>query len=73
MRRRTYEHLICYSHETMFYISIFQLDITLVSIAAVFFKKIVIIIAILGQIALHWQLNKVMPSGMHNCNFEEIN
>ena len=53
MGRRTYEHFICYSHETMFYISIFQLDITLASIAAVFFKKVAIIIAILGQKTLH--------------------
>ena len=38
-----------------------QLDTTVVSIVAVFFKKAAIIIAILGQKALHWQLGKVIP------------
>ena len=26
----------------------------------------------LGQKTLHWQLNKVIPTGMYNCNFEAI-
>ena len=50
-----------------------QSDITVVSKVAVFFKKAAIIIATLGQKTLHWQLNKVIPFGMYNCNFEAIN
>ena len=50
-----------------------QSDNTVVSIAAVFFKKAATIIAIHGQKTLHWQLSKVTPSGTHNCNFEAIN
>ena len=48
-------------------------DATVVSIAAVFFKKAAIIIAIHGQKTLHLQLSKVILSGMHNCTFEAIN
>ena len=48
-------------------------DTTVVSIAAVFFKKAAIIIATHGQKTLHWQLSKVILSGMYNCNFEAIN
>ena len=40
-----------------------QSDTTVVSIAAVFFKKEANIIAILGQKTLHRQLSKVLPSG----------
>ena len=47
-----------------------QSDTTVISIAAVFFKKAAIIIAIRGQKTLHWQLSNVILSGMHNCNFE---
>ena len=50
-----------------------QSDTTAASIAAVFFKKVAIIIAIHGQKTLHWQLSKVILSGMYNCNFEAIN
>ena len=50
-----------------------QSDTTVVSITAVFFKKAAIIIAIPGQKTLYWQLNKVIPSGMSNHNFEAIN
>ena len=50
-----------------------QSDTTVVSVAEVFFKKAVIIIAILGQKKLHWQLSKVILSGMYSCNFEAIN
>ena len=50
-----------------------QSDNTTVSLAAAFFKKLAIIIAILGQKKLHWQLNKVILSGMYNCNFKAIN
>ena len=50
-----------------------QSDTTLVSIAAVFLKKAAIIIAIHGEKALHWQLNKVILSGKYNCNFEATN
>ena len=32
-----------------------------------------IIIATHGQKTLHWQLSKVILSGMYNCNFEAIN
>ena len=48
-------------------------DTAVVSIAAVFFKKTAIVIAIHGQKTLHWQLSKVILSGMYNCNFEAIN
>ena len=50
-----------------------QSDTTVVSIAAVFFKKAAIVIAIHGQKTLHWQLSKVILSGTYNCNFEAIN
>ena len=50
-----------------------QSDNTVVSIAAVFFKKAATIIAIHGQKTLHWQLSKVILSGTYNCNFEAIN
>ena len=46
---------------------------TVNSIAAVFFKKADIIVAIIGQKTLHWPLNTVIPSGMYDCNFEAIN
>ena len=41
-------------------------------LAAVFFKKVAIIIAIIGQKTSHWQLRKVASSGMYHCNFEAI-
>ena len=50
-----------------------QLNTTVVSIATVFFNSyffIAIIIATYGQKTLHWQLRKVILSGMYNCNFE---
>ena len=50
-----------------------QSDSTVVSIAAVFFKKAAIIIATYGQKTLHWQLSKVILSGMYNSNFDAIN
>ena len=50
-----------------------QLDTTVVSIAAVFFKKSAIAIAIHGQKTLPWQLSKVILSGMYNCNSHAIN
>ena len=50
-----------------------QSDTTVVSIAAVFFKKAAIVIAIHGQKTLHWQLSKVILSGMYNWNLEAIN
>ena len=37
------------------------------------FKKAAIIIASHGQKILHWQISKVVLSGMSNCNFEAIN
>ena len=37
-----------------------QSDTTVVSIAAVFFKKASVVIAIHGQKTLHWQLSKVL-------------
>ena len=37
-----------------------QSDTTVVSIAAVFFKKAAVAIAIHGQKTLHWQLSKVL-------------
>ena len=43
-----------------------QSDTTVASIAAVFFKKTAVIVAILGQKALHWQLSRVLPSDMYN-------
>ena len=45
---------------------------TTVSIAEVFFKKAPVIIAILGQKSLHWQLSEAILSGMYNCNFEAL-
>ena len=50
-----------------------QLNTTVVSIAALYFKKAAVIIAMHGQKTLHWQLSKVILSGMYNCNFEVIN
>ena len=50
-----------------------QSDTTVVSIAEVFFKKATVIIAIHDQKTLHWQLSKVILSGIYNCNFEAIN
>ena len=46
-----------------------QSDTTFASIAAVFFKKAAIVIAIDGQKTVHWQLSKVILSGMYNCSF----
>ena len=46
---------------------------TVASIAAVISKRVAIIIYMHGQKTLHWQLSKVIHSGMYNCNFEEIN
>ena len=48
-----------------------QSGATVVSIAAVFFKRAAIIRATHGQKILFWQLSKVILSGMHN--FEAIN
>ena len=50
-----------------------QSDTTVVSIAAVFFKKAAIVIAIHGQKTLHWQFSKVIISGMYSSNFEAMN
>ena len=50
-----------------------QSDTTFVSIAAIFLKNAAIIIATHGRKTLHWQLSKVILSGMYNCNFEAIN
>ena len=47
-----------------------QSGTTVTSIAAVFFKKAAIIIAMHGQKALY---RKVILSGIYNCNFEAIN
>ena len=44
--------------ETMFKITIMPSDTTVVSIAAVFFKKAAIIIATHGQKSLLWQLSR---------------
>ena len=49
-----------------------QLDTTVISIAAVFFKKAAIIIAIHGQKTLHWELSKAILFGMYKYNFEAI-
>ena len=50
-----------------------QSDTTVVSIAVVFLIAAAIIIATHGQKTLHWQLSKVIFSGMYNCNFKAIN
>ena len=53
-----------------------QSDTTVASIAAVFFKKAIVITALIsihGQKTLHWQLSNVILPGMYNCNFEAIN
>ena len=50
-----------------------QSDTTVVSIAAVFLIAAAIILATYGKKILHWQLRKVILSGMYNCNFEAIN
>ena len=46
-----------------------QSDTTVLSIAAVFFKKAAIIIAMPGQKTLQWQLSKVILSGIYKYNF----
>ena len=48
-------------------------DTTFAFIAAVFFKNAAIIIAMHGQKTLHWQVSKVILSGMYKRNFELIN
>ena len=48
-----------------------QSNTTVVPIAAVFYKKATIIIALVGQKILNLMLSKVIPSGMYN--FEVIN
>ena len=48
-------------------------DTTVVSIAAVVFRKAAIIIATHGEKTLHWRLSEVLLSSMYNCNFEAIN
>ena len=50
-----------------------QSDTTVFPIAAVFLIAAAIIIATHGQKTLHWQLSKVILSGIYNCNFEAIN
>ena len=50
-----------------------QSDTRAVSLAADYFKKAAIVIAIHCQKTLHWQLSKVILSGIHNCYFEAIN
>ena len=54
-----------------------QWDITVVSIAGVFFFKektaIIIAIAYLAKKTLHWQLSKGIAFGMYSCNFKPIN
>ena len=64
---------VFFFHETMFQTTIMQSDTTVASITAAFSKKAAIIIATHGQKTLHWQLSKVILSGMYNCNFEAIN
>ena len=49
-----------------------QSDTTVVSIAAVFLKAAAIIAATHDQKTLHWQLRKVILSGIYNCSFEAI-
>ena len=73
MGGKTHEHPFFFFHETMLYITIIQLDTTVVSIVAVFFKKTAIIIATHGKKTLYRQFSKVILSGMCNCNFEAIN
>ena len=48
-----------------------QSDTTVVSIA--FLIAAATIITTHGQKTLHWQLRKVILSGMYKCNFEAIN
>ena len=43
-----------------------QSGTTVISIAAVYFKKEAIIIATHGKKTLHWQLSKVIPSDIYN-------
>ena len=50
-----------------------QSDTTVVFIAAFFFQKSAIVIAMHGQKRLHRQLSKVILYGKYNCNFEAIN
>ena len=63
---------IFFFHEAMFQIIIMQSGTTIVSIAAIFFKKVAIIIATYGQKTLFLQLSKLILSGMYNYNFETI-
>ena len=75
MVRRTHEHNIFFflssdcvlnQYHAIGYHSCFL-------VVVFFLKKTAIVIAILGQKTLHWQLSKVIPSDMYNCNFEAIN
>ena len=50
-----------------------QLNTTVASIATGFLIAAAIIIATFGQKQLHWQLRKVVLSGMYNYNFDTIN
>ena len=51
----------------------FPSNTTAIFIATVFCKKAAMTIAMVGQKTFHWQLNKAIPSGTYNCNFEAIN
>ena len=72
MERRTYEHLFCFLSGYYVLNQHHQPDTKVVSIAAVFFKK-QLVIAILGLKTLQWQVSKVILFGMYNCTFEAIN
>ena len=50
-----------------------QWSTTAIFISTVFLKKAAVIITIFVQNTLDGQVNKVIPSGMYNCNFEAIN
>ena len=70
---RKHMNVYFFSFMGLFYISIMQSDTTVVSIVRVFSKKAAIIIAILSQKALHWQLSEIIPSVLYNCNSEATN
>ena len=73
MERKTYEDLFFFFHETLFQITIMRSDDTVVSVAAVFFNSCSYYNSYTWSKTLHWQLNKVILSGMYNCNFEAMN
>ena len=64
MRRRTYEHLFFFMRLRPKSASCNRIPQLFLQLQY-FLKK--------AAKSLHWQLSKVILSGMHNCNFEAVN